>query len=588
MVEAMKANMRQIETLGKPVVAAVNGAALGGGWEICLMCHHRVALNDERLKVGLPEVTLGLLPGGGGIVRTVRMLGLETAFPLLMEGKQMSPAKALQIGLISEMANDADDLLAKATAFIEANPRASQPWDQKGYRMPGGKPGSPALGPKLSIAPAMLKEKTRGCFPAPEAIMSAAVEGAQVDFDTATRIESRYFTSLVTGQVCKNMIGTFWFQMNEIKAGVSRPQGFDQRPVKKVGVLGAGMMGAGIAWACASKGINVVLKDVSMDAAEKGKAYSEGLLKKRLSRGRITPEKSEVILNRILPTVQASDLAGCDLVIEAVFENRELKAQVTREAEAELEETAVFASNTSTLPITGLAEASVRQDNFIGLHFFSPVDKMQLVEIISGRKTSGETLARAYDFVLQIAKIPVVVNDSRGFFTSRVFGTFLNEGVAMLGEGVPAAAIENGAQLAGMPIGPLGVADEVSLELTAKIRNQAIKDMEVEGKEYTPHPAEAVIDRMLAVNRAGRVAGAGFYNYPEGGKKHLCPELKSMFGGETLLPLKDIKERLLFIQAVETARCYEENVLTSVRDANIGSVFWHRFCRLEWRCSAVY
>ena len=573
MVETMKANMRRIETLGKPVVAAINGAALGGGWEICLMCHHRIALDDERLKVGLPEVTLGLLPGGGGVVRTVRMLGLEAAFPLLMEGTQMSPAKAAKLGLISELASDADELLTKAVAYIEANPTAAQPWDQKGYRMPGGKPGSPALGPKLSIAPAMLKEKTKGCFPAPEAIMSAAVEGAQVDFETATRIESRYFTELVTGQVSKNMIGTFWFQLNEIKAGARRPKEFDKKPVQKVGILGAGMMGAGIAWSCASKGIDVVLKDVSQESADKGKAYSESLLKKRLSRGRTTPEKSEAILNRILPTTKADDLAGCDLVIEAVFENRELKATVTQEAEAQLESSVVFASNTSTLPITGLAEASARPDNFIGLHFFSPVDKMPLVEIICGKQTSDETLAKAYDFVLQIAKTPIVVNDSRGFFTSRVFGTFLNEGVAMLGEGVPAAAVENGAQLAGMPIGPLGVADEVSLELTAKIRNQTIKDMEAEGKEYTPHPAEAVIDRMLSIKRAGRAAGGGFYDYPKGAKKTLYPELKAMFGADSTMSLKDIKERLLFIQAVETARCFEENVLTSVRDANIGSIF---------------
>ncbi|MCL6270872.1 3-hydroxyacyl-CoA dehydrogenase NAD-binding domain-containing protein [Sansalvadorimonas sp. 2012CJ34-2] len=573
MVETMKANMRRIETLGKPVVAAINGAALGGGWEICLMCHHRIALDDERLRVGLPEVTLGLLPGGGGVVRTVRMLGLEAAFPLLMEGKQMSPSKALKAGLISELASDADDLLAKAVAYIDANPKAAQPWDQKGYRMPGGKPSSPALAPKLSIAPAMLKDKTKGCFPAPEAIMSAAVEGAQVDFETATRIESRYFTKLVTGQVSKNMIGTFWFQLNEIKAGARRPEGIEQKPVKKVGILGAGMMGAGIAWSCASKGIDVVLKDVSQEAAEKGKAYSESLLKKRLSRGRTTPEKSEAILSRIQPTTEASDLAGCDLVIEAVFENRDLKARVTQEAEAQLESSTVFASNTSTLPITGLAQASERPDNFIGLHFFSPVDKMPLVEIICGEQTSDETLARSYDFVLQIAKTPIVVNDSRGFFTSRVFGTFLNEGVAMLGEGVPAAAIENGALLAGMPIGPLGVADEVSLELTAKIRNQTIKDMEAEGKEYTSHPAEAVIDRMLGANRAGKATGAGFYEYPQGGKKHLSPELKAMFGGEADMSLKDIKERLLFIQAVETVRCFEENVLTSVRDANIGSIF---------------
>ncbi|MTI13223.1 3-hydroxyacyl-CoA dehydrogenase NAD-binding domain-containing protein [Sansalvadorimonas verongulae] len=573
MVESLKANMRQIETMGKPVVAAINGAALGGGWEICLSAHHRVCLDNDKIKVGLPEVTLGLLPGGGGVVRTVRLLGLEAAFPLLMEGKQLAPSKALKMGLMSELATDEDDLLAKAVAFIEANPKSTQPFDVKGYKLPGGKPSSPAMAQKLAIAPAMLRDKTKGCFPAPEAIMSAAVEGAQVDFETATRIESRYFTKLVTGQVSKNMIGTFWFQLNEIKAGARRPKDVEQRPVKKVGILGAGMMGAGIAWSCASKGIDVVLKDVSQEAAEKGKAYSEELLKKRLSRSRTTPEKSEAILSRILPTASADDLKGCDLIIEAVFENRDLKAKVTQEAETRLESSAVFASNTSTLPITGLAEASARPDNFIGLHFFSPVDKMPLVEIICGERTSDETLAFAYDFVLQIAKTPIVVNDSRGFFTSRVFGTFLNEGVAMLGEGVPAAAIENAALLAGMPIGPLGVADEVSLELTAKIRNQTIKDLEAEGIPYTPHPAEAVIDRMLSAERAGRAAGGGFYDYPSKGKKSLFSGLKEMFGGEATMPLTDIKERLLFIQAVETARCYDEKVLTSVRDANIGSIF---------------
>ena len=573
MVEGLKANMRQIETLGKPVVAAINGAALGGGWEICLSAHHRVALDDERIKIGLPEVTLGLLPGGGGVVRTVRILGLEKAFPLLMEGKQMSPSKALKAGLMSELATDADDLLAKAVAFIEANPSSAQPWDVKGYKMPGGKPSNPGMAQKLPIAPAMLRDKTKGCFPAPEAIMCAAVEGAQVDFETATRIESRYFTKLVTGQVSKNMIGTFWFQLNEIKAGARRPKNVEKKPVKKVGILGAGMMGAGIAWSCASKGIDVVLKDVSQESADKGKAYSENLLKKRLSRGRTTPEKSEAILSRILPTTSAEDLKGCDLVIEAVFENRELKAKVTQEAEAQLESSAIFASNTSTLPITGLAEASARPDNFIGLHFFSPVDKMPLVEIISGEKTSDEALAFAYDFVLQIAKTPIVVNDSRGFFTSRVFATYLNEGVAMLGEGASASAIENAGILAGMPVGSLAVADEVSLELTAKIRNQTIKDMEAEGKPYTPHPAEAVIDRMLSVERGGRAVGGGFYDYPQGGKKKLFSGLTEMFGGDAELSLQDMKDRLLFVQAVETARCFEENVLTSVRDANIGSIF---------------
>ena len=573
-VQSMKSDMRRLETLGKPVVAAINGAALGGGWELCLMSHYRIAVDDNRISLGFPEVTLGLLPGAGGVLRTTRLLGLEAAFPYIMEGKQVKPGKAKAAGLIHELADSPEDMLAKAATWIQTNQTSVQPWDQKGYRMPGGKPSSPKLAPKLMMAPAMLKEKTKGCYPAPEAILSVAVEGAQVDFDTATRIESRYFTSLVTGQISKNMIGTFWFQLNEIKAGVKRPKGIEPKAVQKVGVLGAGMMGAGIAWACASRGIDVVLKDVSLEMAEKGKEYTEKLLKKRLSRGRITAEKSAVILERIQTTTDATDLNECDLVIEAVFENKELKARVTTETEPQLADGAIFASNTSTLPISGLAEASIRPEKFIGLHFFSPVDKMPLVEIICGQQTSEETLARAYDFVLQISKTPIVVNDSRGFFTSRVFGTFTNEGIAMLGEGVPAAAIDNAALLAGMPVGPLAISDEVSMELMNKIRNQAVKDMAADGFEYQSHPADAVIDRMLGIERAGRAAGAGFYQYPTNGQKSLWPELAEMFSvKEDAIPLQDIKDRLLFIQSLETVRCYEENVLTSVRDANIGSIF---------------
>ncbi len=569
----MKADMRQLETLGKPVVAAINGAALGGGWELALMCHHRIALNDPRIKVGLPEVTLGLLPGAGGVARSVRLLGVEAAFPFLLEGKQINPQKANKLGLIQELADTPEELLEKAVAWIEANPQSAQPYDQKGYKIPGGTPANPALAQKLSAAPAVLKEKTKGCYPAPEAILCAAVEGAQTDLDTALRIETRYFVKLVVGKVSKNMIGTFWFQLNEIKGGAARPQAFEKKACKKVGILGAGMMGAGIAWSCATRGIDVVLKDISVESAEKGKSYSANLLEKRLSRGQITEEKRDQTLARILPTDQATDLAGCDLIIEAVFEDRDLKARVTKEAEAQLPEGAVFASNTSTLPITGLAEASERPANFIGLHFFSPVDKMPLVEIIRGEQTSDETLALAYDFVLQINKTPIVVNDSRGFFTSRVFGTFVNEGVAMLGEGVPAAAIDNAGILAGMPVGPLTVTDEVTLALTAKVRRQAVLDAQAEGKEYKGHPADAVMDKMLGMDREGRSTGGGFYDYPEGGKKHLWSGLKEHFGGENHLPLHTLKDRLLFIQAIETVRCYEENVLTAVRDANIGSIF---------------
>jgi 3-hydroxyacyl-CoA dehydrogenase/enoyl-CoA hydratase/3-hydroxybutyryl-CoA epimerase len=518
---------------------------------------------------------LGLLPGGGGIVRTVRLLGIEKALPFLLEGKKLRPREALKAGLLHEVVGSREELLAQARAWVLANPQAVQPWDAKGYKLPGGTPSHPGVAQMLAIAPSMLLDKTKGCFPAPEKILCAAVEGAQVDFATAERIETRYFTELATGQVAKNMIGTFWFQLNEINAGRSRPSVPERHRVARVGVLGAGMMGAGIAYVSAAAGIEVVLKDVSVEAAEKGKAYSAALLDKKLSRGHLTAAEREVFLARIHTTDREADFAGCDLIIEAVFENRELKGRVTAAAEAAALPDAVIASNTSTLPITGLARAVRQPQRFVGLHFFSPVDKMPLVEIIRGAQTSDETLARAFDFVQQIRKTPIVVNDSRGFFTSRVFGTYTNEGIAMLGEGVSAAMIENQARQAGMPVGPLAVSDEVSLSLMAHIRAQTQADLAEEGKPTPVHPAFAVIEQMLETHqRAGKAAGGGFYDYPAGGRKQLWPGLKAAFAEATEQPqAQEIRDRLLFIQAIETVRCLEEGVLTSVADANIGSVF---------------
>lgn len=571
----MKSDLRRLESLGKPVVAAINGSALGGGWEIALACHHRITLNDPGIQVGLPEVTLGLLPGGGGVVRMVRLLGLEKALPYLAEGKQVRPEAALKAGLIHDIAVTPEDMLAKARAWIAANPAAAQPWDIKGYKIPGGTPSSPAMAQMLVIAPSVLRDKTKGCFPAPEKIMAAAVEGAQVDFDTAQTIEARYLTELVIGQVAKNMIGTFWFQLNEINAGKSRPQGFPQYVTKKVGVLGAGMMGAGIAYVSAAVGIEVVLKDVSIEAAKKGKAYSAAILDKKVVKAQMSAEKRDAFLARIRPTDSDADLDGCDLVIEAVFEDRNLKAKVNSAAEVAALPGAVIATNTSTLPITGLAAAVQRPDKFIGLHFFSPVDKMPLVEIIRGEKTSDETLARGFDYVQQIKKTPIVVNDARGFFTSRVFATFINEGIAMLGEGVPAAMIENEARQAGMPVGPLAISDEISMSLAKHIRQQNIDDLQAEGKAFQPHPAYSIVDLMVdTLKRPGKAAGGGFYEYPEGGKKYLWPELKSHFEkADMRISQKDVRDRFLFAQAIDTVRCVEENVLTSTADANIGSIF---------------
>lgn len=577
MVNGMKAQMRALETCGKPVVAAINGAALGGGFEIALACHHRIVLNNNSIQLGLPEVSLGLLPGGGGTQRLPRMIGLEAAFPLLMEGKKLRPAAALKAGIIDELADSPEDMMAKARAFIDANPKCQQPWDKKGYKMPGGAPHHPAMAQKLAIAPAMLKQKTKGCYPAPERIMAAAVEGAQVDFDNGSLIETRYFTELVIGQVAKNMTGTFWFQLNDINAGGSRPSGVEKETFKKVGVLGAGMMGAGIAYATANRGMEVVLKDVSLENAEKGKSYSENLLAKKVSRGHMTEEKKAEILGRIKATDSAADLEGCDLVIEAVFEDSDLKAKVTAEAEPKLVSNGIFASNTSTIPITQLAKASAKPENFIGLHFFSPVDKMMLVEIIVGEKTSDETLARAFDYVQQIGKTPVVVNDSRGFFTSRVFGTFVNEGISMLGEGIHPASIENAGLMAGMPVGPLTISDEVSLTLMQHVRDQSKKDTEAAGGIWNAHPAEAIIDQMVKDHgRKGKAAGAGFYEYPAKGRKYLWPELETLYVDSEKarkVELQELKDRILFIQAIETVRCLEEGVLRSVEDANIGSIF---------------
>lgn len=566
--------LRKLEKLGKPIVAAINGAALGGGWEIALACHHRVCVNNPKIQLGLPEVTLGLLPGGGGLVRTVRLLGLEKAMPYLLEGKKNNPEKALKMGLLHQLVEDQGEMIQKARNWIKNNPEPVQPWDIEGYKMPGGTPNNPKLAALISVAPAMLHSKTKGCYPAPEAILAAMVEGAQVDFDTAQKIESRYFMKLVTGQVAKNMIGTFWFQMNEIKAGKSRPRGFAPNRFKKIGILGAGMMGAGIAYSCAIQGFEVVLKDVSMENAKKGKAYSATLLEKKVSSSRMSAEKKDTLLELIHPTAKIDDLAGCDLIIEAVFEDRHLKASVTVEAEALMVENGVFASNTSTLPITGLAFASKNAENFVGLHFFSPVDKMPLVEIIKGERTSPETLARAFDFVLRLKKTPIVVNDSRGFFTSRVFGTFVKEGMAMLGEGQVPASIEKAALLAGLPVGPLAITDEVSLTLLEYIRLQTSKDLQTEGKSYEAHPADRVLDKMInQLKRNGKAEGAGFYEYPETAKKFLWPGLKEEFPPREPIDFEEMKDRLLFIQAVETVRCLEENILTSVGDANIGSIF---------------
>ena len=574
-VEALKKNFRRLETTGKPVVAAINGAALGGGFEIALAAHYRICIDNAKIQLGFPEVTLGLLPGATGVTKMVRLLGLMEAMPFLMEGKLMSPADAAKLGLVHELVREPAELAARAKSFIAAHSEAIQPWDDKNYRIPGGGPASPKIAQGLAVAPAMLRQKTRGLYPAPEAIMACMVEGALVDFDTATRIESRYLAELAVGQVTKNMITAFFFNLNAIKAGAGRPKDVPRAKFAKVGILGAGMMGAGIAYANAMRGVASVLKDVAMGTAEKGKAYTAKLLEKRVTQGRMDETRAAQTLSLITPTAKVDDLRGCDLIIEAVFEKRELKAQVTKESESMLAADGIFASNTSTLPITGLAEASKDPAHFIGLHFFSPVDKMQLVEIIVGKKTSPETLARAYDYVQQIGKTPIVVNDSRGFFTSRVFSTFVGEGMQMLAEGIPAPVIENAGKQAGMPVGPLEVIDATSMSLSWHVIQQTRADLAKEGITWEPQPNEIITDRMVnEFKRPGRAGGGGFYDYPKEGGKTLWPELKRVFEKpDVKWNMQELKDRILYRQAIETARCLEENVLRNVADANIGSIF---------------
>ncbi|WP_201596195.1 3-hydroxyacyl-CoA dehydrogenase NAD-binding domain-containing protein [Psychrobacter fulvigenes] len=575
LVEDLKGSLRKLETSGKPVVAAMTGTALGGGLELALACHYRIAIDAPKTKLGLPEVKLGLLPGGGGTQRLPRLVGIQAALELMTQGKELRPDAAKDIGLIDAIATDQADMLQQAKDWIKANPEAQQPWDKKGFKIPGGDSNHPKNVQVFSVAPAMANQKSHGNYPAITHILSSVFEGGLVDIDTGLELESRYFAACVLSAESKNMINTLWTQLNSIKKGQSRPDGFERYKTKKVGILGAGMMGAGIAYVTAKAGIEVVLLDTDLAGAEKGKDYSATILDKAISRQRATAEKKQALLNRITPTVSYDDLADCDLVIEAVFENREIKAKCIQQSEAVIAESAVYASNTSTLPITGLAQASTRPKQFIGLHFFSPVDKMPLVEIIMGEQTDDATLAKAFDYVLQIGKTPIVVNDSRGFYTSRVFSTYVSEGVAMLGEGVHPRSIEVAGLKAGMPMPPLALQDEVSLSLALHVSEQQQLDMAAEGKPVSVRPSYEILKTLVkAHNREGKKNGKGFYEYPDEGDKYLWPELLNLYPPSAQQPSQqELIDRLMFIQANESAKCYQENVVRSVADANIGAIF---------------
>ncbi|MFC9993499.1 3-hydroxyacyl-CoA dehydrogenase NAD-binding domain-containing protein [Nocardia sp. NPDC127526] len=579
---AFNAQLRRLETIGKPVVAAINGAALGGGLELAFATHHRIAADVRGAQIGLPEVLLGVLPGGGGIGRAVRLIGIQGALmQVLLTGARMSPAKALKVGVIDEIVGSVEELVPAAKAWIKANPdKNAQPWDVQGYKIPGGSPSTPAFAANLPAFPANLHKQLKGNdhMPAPRAIMAAALEGAQVDFDTAQQIEARYFVSLVKSQVARNMIQAFFFDLQQVEGGAARPEGIEKKPIKKVGILGAGMMGAGIAYVTAKAGIDVVLKDISLESAQKGKAYSENLEARALAKGRTTEEKSKALLDRIHPTADPADFAGVDFVIEAVFENTELKNKVFQEIEGLVEPGAVLGSNTSSLPITGLAQGVRQPQDFIGIHFFSPVEAMQPIEIIRGEKTSDETLARVIDYTLAIKKYPIVVNDGRGFYTTRVFSLWLLEAMTMLTEGIDPATIEQAGFQAGYPAAPLQVADELSFGTIRKIMDETIAAAETEGvqlAESIPVAHEVVVTLMDRFDRTGKLGGAGFYEYADGKRAGLWDILREEYktSRESAVPFEDLQDRLMFIQVLETQKCFDEGVIASDADANIGSIF---------------
>ena len=572
--EFIMGHFRRLEKLPVPVVAAINGAALGGGYELALACNHRIAYNNKSVQIGLPECAIGVYPAGGGVVRLTKLIGIEKALDIILKSQRLTPQKALDGGLVDQLVESIDELIPAAKAWIVKNKDShQQPWDLKGYKVPGGAVNSPRNAQFAGMAPTMLHKQTRGLMPQMTAAMDIAFQSTMFDIDTMLRIEGREFIKIVTGPVAKNMITAFFFQLGKINGGASRPKGVEKNLTRKVGILGAGMMGQGIAYVAARAGIEVVLKDMSQEAADKGKAYSEALVNKAIKRGKMFQSQADALLGLITPTAEDEDLRGCDLIIEAVFENMELKNKIVAKTEQYLSEDGFWGSNTSTLPITQLSEAAAKPESFIGIHFFSPVDKMPLIEIIMGENTSDEALAKAFDFAQQIRKTPIVVNDSLGFFTSRTFGTYLDEGAHLLVEGVHPVKIDNMGRAIGMPVGPLQVADETSLELARKA-GETWAAMGVEDKWSNGDVMRRVINDMVTKNgRGGRHHGGGFYEYHADGSKNIWPGLYDLYYKEdTVVADEDIEDRLMFRQVIEALKCLETGVLRSVADGNIGSI----------------
>ena len=570
--ETMQKFFRDIENPGVPVVAAINGTALGTGFELALACHHRVVIDNPRIGLGHPEVRLGLMPGSGGIIRLLWLLGLENAFEMLMSGKRFRPQEALRIGIVDEVAKNETDMLERAKRFLMKTEEGRRPWDIKGESIPFGTVKNPVIARKARQLAANLVKKYNTNFPARHVILNTLVEGSKVDFDTACRIESRHFTSLLMRQETRNMIKAFWFDSNAIRSGANRPKGFGRFRPKKVGVIGAGMMGSGIAFECLRNGLEVVIKDVSKAVADRGRAYVVKQLAAFVEAGRMLPAEQENCLKKLHTTEAADDFSTCDLVIEAVFENKMVKTKVLREAEGYMDEYSLFATNTVSIPITELGASSSRPENFIGLHFFSPVEESPLVEIVKGKQTSDETVARAFDFIKTIKKTAIIVKDNWGFYASRVQNTYILEGIQMLQEGYPAALIENLGVQAGMPKGPLALADDLSLDLVLRYEDLAAKHY---GPKYIQHPAVAVLKNILEEQkRRGASKKAGFYSYDTDGNRHLWTALDTIFPNtKTDFDAEQLKGRLLFVQVLEAVWCLQEGIVKSIPEANLGSIY---------------
>jgi 3-hydroxyacyl-CoA dehydrogenase/enoyl-CoA hydratase/3-hydroxybutyryl-CoA epimerase len=567
---------RRIETCGKPWVAAINGTALGGGLELCLACHHRVAADNDKARVGLPEIKIGLFPGAGGTTRISRMMLPADALQFLAKGEQLKVARAKGMKLIDNVV-PAADLMTAAKDWIKAGGKPVAPWDVKGFKNPGGLVWSKAGMMVFSPASALYRKQTYDNYPAARAIMQVVFDGLQLPFDQALTVESRYFAHILRSKEAAAMIRTLFVSMGELNKGARRPANVPATKLKKVGIIGAGFMGAGIAYVSAQAGLEVVLIDRDQESADKGKALSHKLMTEQINRGRGNAAARDALLERITATPDYAMLKGCDLVIEAVFEDRKVKTEAIAKAQAVVPDV-VFGSNTSTLPISSLAESAKDPTKFIGIHFFSPVERMMLVEIIMGKQTGDEALAMALDFVRAIRKTPIVVNDSRGFYTSRVVGTYIREGHLMLMEGVPAAMIENLGRIAGMPVGPLSLNDEVAVDLAWKILNATEIDL---GSDAIDPRQKALLQAMVEKHgRLGRKNGKGFYDYPEKGQKTLWPglaDLQQTTLDPDIIDVEELKQRMLVIQALETARCFEEGVLTDVREADVGSILGFGF-----------